>query len=67
MKTATGHTETASRVNVGYQMAYARWVTARFGPHTWGRPTFFGSWAELQGQLDNPRPYLLTDEQQVQK
>jgi hypothetical protein len=47
------------RVNVGYQMAYARWATARFGFHGFRRPTFFGAWAEMQGQLSNPRPWLL--------
>ena len=56
------HTVRKARMNVGYQMAYACWVRRRFGAHPFVRATFFGWWAQMQGQLDNPRPYLLSDE-----
>lgn len=57
----SGHTV---RLATGYQMAYARWVTLRHGRAA-KYCTFFGSWAQMQGQLNNPRPYLLTDDRSV--
>jgi len=50
------------KIATGYQMAYAQWCALLYGQ----RPAsvspaayrFFGQWAEMQGQLDNPRPWL---------